>query len=494
MRIAVRLACLLLFACEFSFAAGTVQFGMTWYPASSLGGIVIADFNRDGIPDVAYTSGSNFVIKMGLGGGKLGPDISYGTSEQNLDGPIALDIDGDGWLDLIAFNQLDNEFVMLGNNGDGTFHYIGGIPVPNSYIGSLTAGDFNHDGKPDLAIVSCADPYAGWPTSTTCGLYIYLGARSPTYFTQGQTIPLNGGRYGVQAWDINGDSNLDLVFAGGGKGIVWVGNGDGTFHGHYSLTPPTTDPVDWATVADFNDDGRLDIALLSGQPCHPTCGDGGPNTVWMYKNNGGTNFTLTGSRQLAAYAGNIVSADVDGDLNPDIIYYNHFAMGIDPQLQNMPQGATFFAYALGSGNDTLGSEGSLPDNDFDTAVAFRDMDLDSRADYVVWDWNEAMLGVGIQTGGDENCPPPSSAYLAAKICGIANGATAASPVLVRASGNSPAGVTQLQVWIDGKKQYVKWGDQLARTFTLSPGAHRIVVVANDRYVGSAKTSVVVTVP
>ena len=82
----------------------------------------------------------------------------------------------------------------------------------------------------------------------------------------------------------------------------------------------------------------------------------------------------------------------------------------------------------------------------------------------------------------------------AKICGIANGATATAPVLVRASGNSPAGVIQLQVWIDGKKQYVKWGDQLAKTFTLASGIHRIVVVANDKYVGSAKTSVVVTVP
>lgn len=69
-----------------------------------------------------------------------------------------------------------------------------------------------------------------------------------------------------------------------------------------------------------------------------------------------------------------------------------------------------------------------------------------------------------------------------------------SPVLVRASGNSPAGVIQLQVWIDGKKQYVKWGDQLSKGFTLSSGRHKIAVVANDKYVGSAKTSVIVNVP
>jgi hypothetical protein len=105
-----------------------------------------------------------------------------------------------------------------------------------------------------------------------------------------------------------------------------------------------------------------------------------------------------------------------------------------------------------------------------------------------------LLDIGIQTGGWKNCAPPNSANLAAKICGIKDGATVTSPLLVKASGNSPAGVNQLQVWIDRKKQYVKWGDQLSKRFTLSTGKHRIAVVANDRFIGSAKTIVNVTVP
>jgi hypothetical protein len=55
-------------------------------------------------------------------------------------------------------------------------------------------------------------------------------------------------------------------------------------------------------------------------------------------------------------------------------------------------------------------------------------------------------------------------------------------------------VNQLQVWIDYKKQYVKWGDQLSKKFTLSSGTHRISVVANDKFMGSAKSVVNVTVP
>ena len=165
-------------------------------------------------------------------------------------------------------------------------------------------------------------------------------------------------------------------------------------------------------------------------------------------------------------------------------------MGIYPVLR--PSGG--FQYALGLGKDTLGTQGTLPDSGWDVAAAFRDMDGDSRADYAVIDWGANQLGIGIQTGGYKNCPTPSSANLAAKICGIKDGATVTSPVLVRASGNSPAGVNQLQVWIDGKKRYVRWGDQLAKKFTLSSGKHRIAVAANDKFIGSAKTIVNVNVP
>jgi hypothetical protein len=66
---------------------------------------------------------------------------------------------------------------------------------------------------------------------------------------------------------------------------------------------------------------------------------------------------------------------------------------------------------------------------------------------------------------------------------------------VCASGNSPAGVVQLQVWIDGVKKAVRWHDQLANKFSLASGTHRITVIATDKYTqASANTSVNVTVP
>jgi FG-GAP-like repeat len=339
-------------------------------------------------------------------------------------------------------------------------------------------------------------------TLPTARLYVFLGDGTGN-FKQVQSIPLAGPSYDLQSADINGDGNLDLMYVRSnydsatntysGVGTIRWGRGDGTFATSNAtyLKPAITNPLDAVAVADFDNDGRLDVALLAGRICGPSgCALATADTVWMYKNNGGGNLTLASQTKFAQDGGTVIAADINGDLNQDLIYYNPFAMGIYPLIR----GSGGFQYALGLVNDKLGTQGILPDNGWDVTAAFRDMDSDSRADYAVIDWGSNQLGIGIQTGGLKNCPPPSSANLAAKIYGIKDGATVTSPVWVRASGNSPAGVNQLQVWIDGKKRYTKWGDQLAKKFTLGSGKHRIAIAANDKLIGTAKTIVSVNVP
>ena len=467
MRALTLLSALLLFflSCSFAFAGGTVGFNVKWYNTPTLlsaddglpvrTGIVMADFNRDGIPDVAYTFPGGVIVKLGTGGGELGPDKSYTASESDLGELETADMNGDGFLDLMVREVGNNEIFLLLNNGDGVFQLVGGL-VTAGLPGSFTLGDFNHDGKIDAAVIDCDSPVAAFPLGVaSCKLDVYLGNNQS--FALKQSVQLAAASYNIQSADINGDGNLDLVFVRGSVGVMLWGTGNGTFSGPTYLKPLTADPMDAVAVGDFNNDGRLDVALLSGHPCRPTPDDTGcdgpnPNTVWMYKNNGGTTFTLTTHTQFAAQAGAIVTGDINGDLNQDLIYYNPFAEGMAPVLSGLGQFGTFLAYTLGRGNGALGSQGTLPDNYFDVAVAFRDMSGDSRADYAVLDWNERLLGIAIQTGGWKNCTPPNSAKLAAKICAISNGTTVSSPLLVRASGNSPAGVNQLQVWIDGKKQ------------------------------------------
>lgn len=514
----MRLVCLLTFLLlvpAAAFAGGTVGFNVKWYSTGqwpfndivdypgfeATTGIVLADFNRDGIPDLAYSysccgnsSGGGVIVKLGTGGGNFGPDVPYEFGQDVLSDLQTADVDGDGWLDLLVPDVYYGSINVFLNNGDGTFRYAAKVGLGGTYSGSFTLGDFNHDGKIDLAQIGCDQPQGGFPGGANCTLTIGLGDGTGTNFAKAQSIQLAGSTYNLQSADINGDGKLDLIYVRGSLAVIRWGLGNGTFSSQIYLRPPTTHPVDSAAVADFNNDGRLDITLLSGEPCRPDpdrgpCGAGNVNTVWMYKNNGGASFTLTTHAQFTAQAGMIVPADINGDLNHDLLHYNQFASGIYPILGS--HGG--FEYALGSGKDTLGIQGTLPGT-WISAVTFRDLDGDSRADYAVIDWSTNQLGVGIQTGGYKNCPPPNSAKLAAKICGISDGATVTSPLLVRASGNSPAGVNQLQVWIDGKKKYVKWGDQLAKRFTLSSGKHRIAVAANDRFIGSSKAIVNVTVP
>lgn len=514
MRLVCLLACLLLVRVA-AFAGGTVGFNVKWYSTGqwpfndivdypgfeATTGIVLADLNRDGIPDVAYSysccedgsSGGGVIVKLGTGAGNLGPDVPYLFGQDVLGELKTADINGDGWLDLMVPDVFYDTINVFLNNGDGTFQYAGKVGLGGIYSGSFTLGDFNHDGKIDLAQIGCDQPQAGFPGGASCTLNIGLGDGTGLNFAKTQSIPLAGSSYNLQSADINGDGKLDLTYVRDSLAVIRWGLGNGTFSSQIYLKPPTTDPMDAVAVADFNNDGRPDITLLSGEPCRPDpnrgpCGVGNVNIVWMYKNNGGTSFTLTTHTQFTAQAGVIVPADINGDLNQDLLHYNLFASGIYPVLG----GAPGFDYALGLGKDNLGTQGTLLGGPV-SAVAFRDMDGDSRADYAVIDWYNG-LAIGMQTGGYKNCPPPNSAKLAAKICGISDGATVTSPVLVRASGNSPAGVNQLQVWIDGKKKYVKWGDQLAKRFTLSSGKHRIAVAANDRFIGSAKAIVNVTVP
>jgi hypothetical protein len=149
-------------------------------------------------------------------------------------------------------------------------------------------------------------------------------------------------------------------------------------------------------------------------------------------------------------------------------------------------------YAMGNGSGTFGTQGSVSDFDMSDLLA-RDFNLDSRHDLAIATWMGEGWDAFINSNAFTNCAPPSSANLAAKICGPADNASVTSPVLVKASGNSPAGVQRLEVWIDGHKSTERWSDQLAKKFTLTAGAHRIAVVAVDAYKGTAIKAITVNV-
>jgi len=205
---------------------------------------------------------------LNKGSGAFQSAVEYG---QQVSGPIlGGDFNGDGKLDILgvtATNPGAAVSVLLGN-GDGTFGFpvntLTTISGTNVIAQTFVTGDFNGDGKLDLAALVSGDE-----TTSQLDLLILLGNGDGT-FTVGPTYDAGANPASIATGDFNGDGKIDLVVGnaspfsvvGDPQVAVLFGNGDGTFqapilttagNGNYSVT-----------VGDFNLDGKTDVVLSDG--------------------------------------------------------------------------------------------------------------------------------------------------------------------------------------------------------------------------------------
>ena len=223
--------------------------------------VAAADFNGDGGLDLAVGNDVYGALDILLGYGD-------GAFSEAVNSPIFLgaigqcsvavgDLNGDGKLDLAIATSSANSVTILFGNGDGTFTAATGpSPATGKQPQSIVTGDFNGDGKLDLAIANAAD------NTVT----ILLGNGDGT-FTQaaGSPIAVGTAPYTIVAADFRANGKLDLATANSGSNDVTLllGNGDGTF----TQAPASPFPVGKVpyslVVGDFNSTGRPGLAVAN---------------------------------------------------------------------------------------------------------------------------------------------------------------------------------------------------------------------------------------
>ena len=318
---------LLLGAGDGTFIGGTGYAYSPSYPASQ---VVSADFNGDGKPD--FAAATNFVpvgantplsVYLGNGDGTLQAQIPT-TIPQNTGFIAAADLNADGKADVATVYVNCNEgntacqpgdLVVLIGNGDGTFQspveYAVGLEPED-----LTIGDFNGDGKPDVATANSA--------SSTISILLNNGNGTfqthVDYSTGVQPAHIISG-------DFNGDGKLDLVTLTQAGISLHLGNGDGTFRPHQDYAP-TSQGLSLA-AGDFNGDGKLDLALTTALA---------PQVLVLLGNGDGTFQTPISSADGEGFQtggeGFLAVGDFNGDGKTDLFLTSDYGGGSEVLLGN----------------------------------------------------------------------------------------------------------------------------------------------------------------
>jgi hypothetical protein len=233
---------------------------------NSIRSLVAGDFNGDGRLDLAVTSmnvgspseASQVTVLLGNGNGtfRKSQAINVGTDAAGL---ATADFNGDGKFDFVTTSFLPDgtrDVKLLLGNGNGTFQ----APIalrPGTRSESVSAGDFNGDGKQDLILV---DRFSDTVTAL-------LGNGNGTFgspLTTKVDSPI-AGLGGPALGNFFGDGKMSVaVTSGVGTVSVLRGNGDGTFQAPINFlvgshgTEPST-----VIAGDFNGDGKPDLAATN---------------------------------------------------------------------------------------------------------------------------------------------------------------------------------------------------------------------------------------
>ena len=289
--------------------------------------LAVADVNGDGRADLVTANGEGWSgpgsvsVLLGRGDGTFEAAKTFATG-QGPKGIVVGDFNGDQHSDIaIALSggwRETNQVQVFFGHGDGTFE-----PPANYTVGWVPAwiatGDFNHDGHPDLVTAN----NGGFSQGNSVSVLLNQGDGtfySATNYTVG-SYPSS-----VLAVDFNADGNLDLAVAasfGASPAIsVLLGRGDGTFGPATNLACPAG--ATQLSSGDYDRDGKVDLAVLGG--------DSNSGAVSLFRGSGTGGFSGPTVFNTSVGLQGICSADLTGDGRADIVGFGN--AGVWASLNN----------------------------------------------------------------------------------------------------------------------------------------------------------------
>jgi hypothetical protein len=448
--------------------------------------VAMADLNGDGIPDlIEILQDANIVVLLGKGDGTF--QTARPLSTGSYGNVLAVgDFNGDGKLD-IATTSSASVYILLGH-GDGTFGEPTQFQAGNGVVG-IVVGDFDGDGRLDIATANSADQTVTLLPGNGDGTF-----QSPAPFGAGNH-PV-----AIAAADFNGDGKLDIAVTNYSDSTVSVllGNGNGTLQTQKVFsTNPNNSNAQGLAVGDVNGDGKLDILVLNA------AGNTNTSTLAVLTGAGNGTFTTQTPVAFGPQPVSVAAGDVNGDGKLDVVVtYSTTSAGV----------------LLGNGNGTFQTEKDFPTGNGSEFAAIGDLNGDGKQDIATANFtdgnatvlinkvneqavldNAAVTGTGTHTvvaayagdthyaGSTSNKVQLSAAPVAATMtltaqpaASVGFGTSLSVLVTMTGPGGSPTPTGQVDYTVDGGTQ---------KSATLSSGGTATLSLGSALAVGSHSVSV-----